>query len=94
LNEESLGLAYALVVLAHEAEHLRSPDADEAAVECVAIQRVRDLVRDAGRGAAYQELMAGLAWEVGYPDMPPEYRTARCHDGSELDVRPDTDVWP
>lgn len=94
LNEASLELANALVVLAHEAEHLRSPNASEAAVECVAIQRVRDLVRAAGRGRAYENLMAGLAWNVGYPDMPPEYRAAECHDGSALDVRPETSVWP
>jgi hypothetical protein len=94
LNEDALDLASALVTLAHEAEHLRSPEASEAAVECVAIQRVRDLVRDAGRGEPYQELMAGLAWDVGYPDMPPEYRTEACRDGSDLDVRPDTAVWP
>ena len=94
LNQESLDLANALVVLAHEAEHLRSPNAAEAAVECVAIQRVRDLVRAAGRGKPYEALMAGLAWDVGYPDMPEEYRTTRCHDGSDLDVRPETSVWP
>lgn len=94
LNEESLVLAEALVTLAHEAEHLRSPDAPEADVECVAIQRVRDLVRAAGRGQAYEDLMTGLAWDVGYPDVPPEYRTARCEDGGELDVRPATTVFP
>ena len=94
LNVESLELATALVTLAHEAEHLRSPEAREAAVECVAIQRVRDLVRAAGRRAPYENLMAGLAWDVGYPAMTPEYRTAACHDGSPLDVRPDTAVWP
>ena len=94
MTEEALDLAIALVTLVHEAEHLRSPDASEAAVECVAIQRIRDLVREAGRGPDYQELMAGLAWDVGYPDVPPEYRTEACHDGSELDVRPETSVWP
>lgn len=94
LNEESLDLAASLVTLAHEAEHLRSPDASEADVECVAIQRVRDLVRAAGRGKPYENLMAGLAWDVGYPDMPPDYRTGACRDGGALDVRPDTSVWP
>ncbi|NUT55515.1 MAG: hypothetical protein HOQ03_05995, partial [Thermoleophilia bacterium] len=94
LNEESLDLAVALVTLAHEAEHLRRPEASEAAVECVAIQRVRDLVRGAGRGAGYENLMSGLAWDVGYPEMSAEYRTAECHDGSWLDVRPHTSVWP
>jgi hypothetical protein len=82
------------VTLAHEAEHLRSPDASEADVECVAIQRVRDLVRAAGRSPSYQELMAGLAWDVGYPDLPEDYRTAACRDGSKLDVRPETSIWP
>jgi hypothetical protein len=94
LNDASSALATALVVLGHEAEHLRSPTAPEHAVECVALQRVRNLVRAAGRPASYADLMAGLAWDVGYPAMPPEYRTAECHDGSGLDVRPDTTVWP
>jgi hypothetical protein len=94
LNAESLDLATALVTLAHEAEHLRSPGSSEAEVECVAIQRVRDLVRAAGRERPYENLMAGLAWDVGYPDEPSEYRTAQCHDGSALDVRPGTSVWP
>jgi hypothetical protein len=94
LSEASLDLANALVVLAHEAEHLRRPDASEADVECVAIQRVRDLVRAAGRGTPYENLIAGLAWDVGYPDMPPDYRTTACRDGGELDVRPDTSIWP
>ena len=94
LNLQSLELAIALVTLAHEAEHLRSPAATEAQVECVAIQRVRDLVRSAGRSASYEDLMTGLAWDVGYPNVPPSYRTAECHDGSELDVRPNTSEWP
>ena len=70
LNQESYDLAVALVTLAHEAEHLRSPGATEAQVECVAIQRVRDLVRDAGRSKSYEDLMTGLAWDVGYPNEP------------------------
>ncbi|MGH3072750.1 MAG: hypothetical protein ACRDNB_10850 [Gaiellaceae bacterium] len=94
LNEASLDLATALVTLAHEAEHLRSPQASEAEVECVAIQRVRDLVHAAGRPRSYEDLMAGLAWDVGYPDLTEEYRTSACHNGGDLDVRPDTSVWP
>jgi hypothetical protein len=94
LSAQTLELARALAVLAHEAEHLRSPRAAEAAVECVALQRVRDLVENAGRAPAYGELMAGLAWEVGYPHMPPDYQTTECRDGSTLDVRRDTTVWP
>lgn len=94
LNEASLELAAALVTLAHEAEHLRRPKAEEDAVECVALQRARDLVRAAGRGRPYQELMAGLAWDVAYPDMPDDYRTSRCRNGGPYDVRPQSAVWP
>jgi hypothetical protein len=94
LNEESLDLAIALVTLAHEAEHLRSPEASEADVECVAMQRVRDLVQTEGRSESYIKLMGGLALDVAYPNNPPKYRTKRCHDGGALDIRPETTVWP
>lgn len=94
LNLESYELAEALVTLAHEAEHLRSPNANEANVECVALQRVRELVRSAGRRESYGELMAGLAWEVGYPQNLPEYQTKTCRNGGPLDRNPQSDVWP
>lgn len=38
--------------------------------------------------------MSGLAWDVGYPNELPEYRTESCHDGGRLDVRPETTIWP
>lgn len=94
LNVESYELAEALVTLAHEAEHLHRPTANEAAVECVALQRVRDLVRAAGRRESYGELMAALAWDVGYPRNLPAYQTAMCRNGGPLDQRPGSDVWP
>ena len=40
-NTQSYDLAEAIVTLAHEAEHLRTPGASEAAVECHALQRAR-----------------------------------------------------
>jgi len=94
LNLESYALAEALVTLAHEAEHLRVPDAAENVVECYALQRVRGLVRDEGRGARYQAELAGLAWEVGYPRALPWYRTKRCFDGGPLDLDPRSSAWP
>jgi hypothetical protein len=93
-NTASFELAEALVVLAHEAEHLRQPDASEAEVECAALQRVRGLVTDAGRSPAYAEEMAGLAFEAGYPLQAEDYRTTKCVDGGPLDLHPETDVWP
>jgi hypothetical protein len=93
-NEDSFLLASALALLAHEAEHLRSPHASEAEVECVALQRVRDLAGGAGRSPSYAELMAGLAWEVRYPVLVAEYQTETCHDGGPLDLKPHSKVWP
>jgi hypothetical protein len=94
LNLQSYELAESLATLAHEGEHLRSPDATEAEVECVALQRVRDLVRGAGRSQSYGNLMAGLAWNVGYPANLSEYKTNVCRNGGPLDLRPQSDVWP
>jgi hypothetical protein len=93
-NEQSFVLSEALVVLAHEAEHLRRPDATEAEVECAALQRVRGLALSAGRSPAYAEEMAGLALDAGYPLQLEDYRTAECVDGGRLDLHPETDVWP
>ena len=94
LNFESFELSQALVVLAHEAEHLRVPDAEEDEVECYALQRVRNLVRDTGRSRWYQDEMAGLAWDVGYPNQLEDYRTERCYDGGPLDLHQDSSAWP
>ena len=94
LTLENLDLAEALVTLAHEAEHLRVPEASEADVECYALQRVRALVRRAERGRAYQAELAALATDLVYPYLPDEYRTGRCRDGGPLDLRPASRVWP
>ena len=94
LNLQSYELAEAIVTLAHEAEHLRTPRESEAVVECHAVQRVRALVREAGRRRAYQAEMAGLAWEVGYPQQFADYRTRDCRDGGPLDLHAGSRVWP
>lgn len=93
-SAQNLELANALAVLAHEAEHVRVPAASEAEVECYALQRVRGLVRDAGRGQAYQEEIAGLALDYSYPYLPDEYRTELCRDGGPLDLDRGSSVWP
>jgi hypothetical protein len=94
LNLQSYQLAEALVTLAHEAEHLRHPEAAEDVVECYALQRVRAIVRDAERRPSYQKEMAGLAWEVGYPNTSDEYRTEDCRNGGPLDLHPRSQAWP
>jgi hypothetical protein len=94
LSIESLELAEALVTLAHEAEHIREPFASEAVVECHGLQRVRGMVREAGRGRGYQEEMAGLAFTVGYPNLPDEYRIRSCRSGGPYDLHPNSKTWP
>ena len=94
LSTQSYELAEALVLLAHEAEHIRTPGASEAVVECHAMQRVRGLVRDRGHGLHYQAEMAGLAWEVGYPLQLDGYRTDACFSGGPLDLDADSKNWP
>ena len=87
-------LAESLIVLTHEAEHLKAPTASEAAVECFALQHVRPLVREAGWGEAFANEIALLAWEIYYPRVPPQFRTRACRDGGRLDRNPDSNAWP
>jgi hypothetical protein len=94
LSTQALDLAQAVQTLAHEAEHLRDPYASEAEVECYALQDVRHLVLDRGRGRGYANELAGLAWEIGYPRDLPSYQTRRCRDGGPLDRNPRSPVWP
>jgi hypothetical protein len=94
ISTESYELSLALGTLAHEAEHLRSPFASEAEVECYALQRVRGLARQEVRDRRYREEMALLVWDLGYPNLPPEYQTRRCRNGGPLDLRPGSNEWP
>jgi hypothetical protein len=94
LSTETYDLSLALATFAHEAEHIRVPRASEAEVHCYALQRVRGLAREQGQGRGYQEEMALIAWELGYPYMPADYRTRRCRNGGPLDLRPGSNEWP
>ena len=38
--------------------------------------------------------MALLAWDLGYPNLPPEYQTERCRNGGPLDLDPESNAWP
>jgi hypothetical protein len=93
-NTQSLELAEALVVLAHEAEHLYDPKASEARVECLAMQHVRGLVTRRGRRASYANEIAKLAYEIAYPHLDSTYRSRHCRNGGRLDRHQSSDVWP
>jgi hypothetical protein len=94
LSYENFELAEALVVLTHQAEHLKAPSASEAEVECYAVQHVRPLVQAAGWGAGFAMEIALHAWELLYTQLPPQFRTHACRDGGPLDRNPSSNAWP
>ena len=93
LSSENLELAESLIVLTHQAEHLKEPSAHETEIECYAIQHVRPLVR-AAWGPALAEEIALHGWEIAYPELPPQFRTRACRDGGPLDRNPRSSAWP
>ena len=94
LSYENFEIAEALMVLTHQAEHLKTPSASEAEVECYAVQHVRPLVRAAGWGAEYATEMALQAWELSYQRLPQAFRSSACRDGGPLDRNPRSSAWP
>lgn len=93
LSNENLELAQSLIVLTHQAEHLKEPSAPETEIECYATQHVRPLVR-AVWGPALAEEIALHGWEIVYPELPPQFRTKACRDGGPLDQDPRSNAWP
>ena len=80
LSFENFEMAEALMVLTHQAEHLKAPRASETEVECYAVQHVRPLVRAAGWGAEYAAELARQAWESVVPAAAagvPQFRVSR-----------------
>ena len=93
-NEGIFRLAEAVATLTHEARHIKHPRASEAVVECYALQDMRALIASLGRPLAYANELVGLAFEISYPQLPPEYRTAKCRPGGSLDLTPRDRVFP
>jgi hypothetical protein len=94
LSYENFELAEGLMVLTHQAEHLKAPTASEAEVECDAVQHVRPLARANGWDAKYASKLALQAWELSYERLPPEFRSPACRDGGPLDRNPRSSAWP
>lgn len=94
LSYENFELAQGIVVLTHQAEHLKTPTAAEAEVECWAVQHVRPLVRELGWGEAFEREIPLQAWELGYQQLPDGFRSPECRNGGTLDRNPGSSVWP
>jgi hypothetical protein len=94
LSYENYELAQGLIVLTHQAEHLKSPDATEPEVECRALQHVRPLVLELGWGEEFEREIPLQAWELGYEQLPDGFRSPECRNGGALDRNPGSDLWP
>jgi hypothetical protein len=94
LSTENLELGQALIILAHEAEHLKSPTTSEVVLECYAVQHVRPFMRAAGFAPGYQTEIALQAWQLHYTQLPELYRTPDCRNDGPLDRNRSSDVWP
>jgi hypothetical protein len=80
----SPAFAQALTVLAHESVHLRGVR-DEAVTQCYAMQAVPRVAHALGAPPTQARLLAALEYELGYPQMPPSYRSADCRPNGPLD---------
>ena len=85
--------AWSVKALAHEAQHLRGIKS-EAEAECYALQSMRLVGTELGLDDERAEFLAEYAWRYFYPRARGEYRSDECRDGGDLDLRPETVVWP
>jgi hypothetical protein len=84
--------AQALDVIAHESIHLRGVPRESIA-ECYAMQSVPRVARALRAKDPEAHWLAGLVYNLNYPHMPPEYRSADCRAGGALDQHPGGG-WP
>ena len=90
---DSLRVARALHVLAHESFHLAGAR-DEAETDCFGLQRVAFVARELGADDFEATRLASLARADRDVHAPAEYRTPLCFDGGPLDLDPGLNFWP
>ena len=86
-------LAWSVYALAHESVHVAGHRSERKAT-CWGLQRVAETADLLGRTPEEGRYLAELAWKTWYPKAGPTYRSRKCHDGGELDLRPTNAVWP
>jgi hypothetical protein len=90
---ERADLAWAVKLLAHESMHVRGVE-NEATAECYGMQAIPRTASLLGLGGDEGRRLADFYWSGWYPRMDPEYRSEECRDGGELDLRPESGIWP
>jgi hypothetical protein len=86
-------IAYGVLVLAHETDHVAGVE-DEALATCDGAQNVAKVARLLGAGRGYAQRLAEAYWRDVYEEEPPDYRSPRCGPGRPLDHSPGDGVWP
>jgi hypothetical protein len=86
-----LALAAAVVTLTHEPRH-SSGIADEAVVECQAIQLANGTAVKLGATPAYAASLVREYWSH-YGEELAAYRSTECHRGGKLDLGNASSVW-
>lgn len=92
-GEVTFDAVQAINTLAHESWHLAGIQ-DEAQTECYALQTTAFVAQRLGAQPDTGQRIAVEALQRLYPALPERYRTADCHDGGVLDLRPASSVWP
>jgi len=92
-RREAYYFASSVKALAHEAQHLRGIEG-EAKAECYGLQTMREIGNGLGLGDEQAQSLADYAWMYIYPRARGDYWSDDCRDGGELDLRPDSSVWP
>jgi hypothetical protein len=90
---EIFNFAWSVKVLAHESQHLRGID-NEAKADCYGLQEMAAVGRGLGLGHEEARSVAEYAWRYIYPRAEGEYKSAECRNGGDLDLHPNSSLWP
>lgn len=90
---DSLRVAQALHVLAHESSHLAGVR-DEAEADCFGLQRTAFVAEQLGAQPNQAQTLAKLALAERIRTAPGDYRSPACYDGGPLDLDPGSHLWP
>lgn len=91
-TSRKLDLAFAVVTLAHEAQHVRG-FASEPVAECYGMQRARIVGRALGLTIRQANDLVAVYWRFGYQRKPASYKSVACRNGGALDLNL-TRLWP
>ena len=86
-------LAWSVAALAHEAQHVRGWSVEWRA-ECYGMQSIAAATEALGRTEKEGRYLASLYWRYTYSKRSAPYHSRECRNEGDLDIRPQTDVWP